>query len=177
MSIYILDGVQPELPGDGKYWIAPNASVIGKVRLGPDVSVWFGTVLRGDNEWISIGAGSNIQDGSVLHADEGIALNVGADVTIGHGVIAHGVTIGAGSLIGMGATLLNNVKIGVHCLVGAHALLPEGKEYPDRSLIVGVPGRVVRTLSEKEAALLPLAAKHYVANAQRFRRGLRKVEI
>ena len=175
MSIYALDGMRPELPAGDDCWIAPNATLIGKVRLGAKVGIWFGCVLRGDNDWISVGEGSNVQDGSVLHTDEGLPLAIDANVTIGHGVILHGCTIGAGSLIGMGATLLNRVKVGASCLVGAHALLPEGKEYPGRSLILGVPARVARSLSDKEVTMLPLAAEHYRAKIERYRRGLNEI--
>jgi carbonic anhydrase/acetyltransferase-like protein (isoleucine patch superfamily) len=176
MANYALGGVAPELPADGDYWIAPDAAVIGKVRLAKGASVWFGAVIRGDNDWISIGAGSNIQDGSVLHTDDGIPLTIGAQVTVGHRVVLHGVTIGDGALIGMGATLLNRASVGARSIVGAHALLPEGKSYPERALILGVPARVARPLSEEEAAMLPLAAEHYVANGRRFRGQLTRLD-
>jgi carbonic anhydrase/acetyltransferase-like protein (isoleucine patch superfamily) len=175
MPIYELNGAKPELPSDGDYWIAPTATLIGKVRLARGASIWFGAILRGDNDWISIGENSNIQDGSILHTDDGIPLSIGANVTVGHAVVLHGATVGDNALIGMSATLLNRARVGASSIVGAHALLPEGKEYPERSLIVGVPARVMRTLSEEEAALLPLSAQHYVANAQRYRRELKEV--
>jgi len=175
LPLYALGGSRPELPPDGEYWIAPTATLIGKVRLARGASVWFGATVRGDNEWITIGENSNIQDGSVLHTDEGIPLTIGTNVTVGHAVVLHGATIGDNSLIGMSATILNRARVGKSCVVGAHALLPEGKDYPDRSLIVGVPGRVARTLTDDEAALLPLSAQHYVANAERFRKELRQL--
>lgn len=176
MAIYALGDARPDLPEDGDYWIAPDAAVIGKVRLAKGTSVWFGAVLRGDNEWITLGEGSNVQDGSVLHTDAGAPLTIGAHVTVGHAVVLHSTIIGDGALIGMGATLLSRTRVGAQSIVGAHALLPEGKEYPDRSLILGVPARVVRTLSEEEAALLPLAAQHYTVNAARFGKDLKRLD-
>lgn len=149
-------------------WIAPTASVIGKVRLQADASVWFGAVLRGDNELIDIGEGSNVQDGSVLHTDPGSPLTLGKGVTIGHKVILHGCEIGDYSLVGMNAVILNNVKIGRHCLIGAGALIPEGREIPDGSLVMGVPGKVVRQLSPEQCAELEASAARYVDNARRF---------
>ncbi len=175
MPIYGLDSMAPELPADGSFWLAPNATLIGKVRLARNTSIWFGAVLRGDNDWITIGEGSNVQDGSVFHTDAGIPANVGRNVTIGHAVVFHGATIGDNCIIGMGATLLNGARVGANSIVGAHALLPEGKDYPERSLIVGVPGRVMRTLTDAEVAMLPRSAENYVANAQRYKRGLKVV--
>jgi carbonic anhydrase/acetyltransferase-like protein (isoleucine patch superfamily) len=175
MPIYELNGAKPELPADGEYWIAPTATLIGKVRLARGASIWFGAILRGDNDWISIGENSNIQDGSILHTDDGVPLTIGANVTIGHAVVLHGAAVGDNALIGMSATLLNRARVGTSSIVGAHALLPEGKQYPEKSLIVGVPARVVRSLTAEEAALLPLSAKHYVANAERYRRELKDV--
>ena len=175
MPLFALGDSRPELPPDGDYWIAPNATLIGKVRLARGASIWFGAVLRGDNDWISIGENSNVQDGSVLHTDDGIPLIIGANVTIGHAVVIHGATVGDNALIGMSATILNRARVGASSIVGAHALLPEGKDYPEKSLIVGVPARVVRSLSDDEAAMLPLSAKHYVANAERYRRELRLI--
>ena len=151
MPLYALDGISPVLPGDHRFWIAPDAQIIGKVRLETDVSIWFGAVLRGDNEEIFVGARSNVQDGSLLHTDMGYPLTIGPDCTIGHHAILHGCTIGENSLIGMGATLLNGAKIGRNCLVGANALLTEGKEFPDDSLIIGSPARLVRTLDAASA--------------------------
>jgi carbonic anhydrase/acetyltransferase-like protein (isoleucine patch superfamily) len=172
MPIYALDGIAPILPPTGQVWIAPDANVIGKVVLEPDVGIWFAAQLRGDNEWIRIGQRSNIQEGCVLHTDLGFPLTVGADCTIGHRAILHGCLIGPGSLIGMGATILNGAKIGAHCLVGANALVTEGKEFPDYSLIVGSPAKVQRTLTHEVAQDLIKAAGHYVANWRRFAAGL-----
>jgi carbonic anhydrase/acetyltransferase-like protein (isoleucine patch superfamily) len=175
MPIYALDGVAPELPADQRFFVAPDAHVIGRVRLMADVGIWFGAVLRGDNEWIEIGERTNIQEMCVLHTDMGSPLTIGADCTIGHKAILHGCTIGANSLIGMGATVLNNARIGRNCLVGANALVTEGKEFPDNSLIVGSPARAVRTLDEAAVARLKLSAKHYVDNAYRFKGGLKVI--
>jgi carbonic anhydrase/acetyltransferase-like protein (isoleucine patch superfamily) len=175
MPIYALDGLRPVLPPAGRYWIAPNASVIGHVRLGEDCSVWFGATLRGDNEPIALGARSNIQEGSTLHTDLGFPLDIGADCTIGHNAILHGCTIGTGSLIGMGAIILNGARIGAGCLVGAGALVTEGKVFPDHSLIVGSPAKPIRGLEETAVAGLKAAAAHYVENWRRFAKGM--VEI
>lgn len=172
MTVYALDGIAPELPEPGHYWIAPTASVIGRVRLERDASVWFGAVLRGDNELILIGEGSNIQDGCVLHTDMGSPLTVGAHCTIGHKAMLHGCTIGDHTLIGMGATVLNNARIGSRCLIGAHALIPEGRDIPDDSLVMGAPGKVVRQLPPEAAARLVQAAESYVRNWKRFASGL-----
>ena len=176
MAIYSLDGVSPEVPDDGAYWIADSADVIGKVVLYDNASVWFGAVLRGDNELIIVGKNSNIQDGCVCHTDMGFPLTIGADVTIGHRASLHGCTIGDGSLIGMGATVLNGAKIGANCIIGAHALIPEGKEIPDNCLVVGMPGRVVKTLDEKTAVMLKKLSQNYVANHRRFRDELKLVK-
>ncbi len=173
MTILALDGISPELPGEGRYWIAPTASVIGRVRLLPNASVWFGAVLRGDNEWIVIGENSNVQDGCVMHTDMGSPLTVGRDCTIGHHAMLHGCTIGDNSLVGIGAIVLNNAKIGRNCLIGAHALIPEGKTIPDNSLVMGAPGKVVRELDAEAAARLTKAAEGYVRNWQRFANGLK----
>lgn len=175
MPIYALDGQRPELPPQGDYWIAPGAALIGKVRLGVDVGVWFGAVLRGDNEWISIGAGSNIQEHTIVHTDPGFPVDVGENCTIGHRVILHGCTVGAGSLIGMGATILNGAKIGRNCLVGAGALVTEGKDFPDGSLIVGAPARVIRAMDEKALAGLARPAGNYVLRWKRYAAGLEKI--
>jgi carbonic anhydrase/acetyltransferase-like protein (isoleucine patch superfamily) len=172
MPLYALDGVFPILPEIGKFWIAPDAQIIGKVRLEADVSIWFGAVLRGDNEEIFVGAKSNVQDGSLLHTDMGYPLTIGPGCTIGHHAILHGCTIGENSLIGMGATLLNGAKIGRNCLVGANALLTEGKEFPDDSLIIGSPARAVRTLDAASAQRLRESAEHYAANGRRYAKGL-----
>jgi carbonic anhydrase/acetyltransferase-like protein (isoleucine patch superfamily) len=171
MSIYVLDDVAPVLE-DASVWIAPGAHVIGRVRLGARSSVWFGAVLRGDNEDMRVGAGTNIQDGAVLHSDPGFPLTLGEGVTIGHRAIVHGCTIGDNTLIGMGATVLNGARIGRNCIVGANALVKEGAEFPDGSLIVGMPAKRIRDLDEAGAADLQRLANHYVANASRFAKGL-----
>ena len=173
MAIYELDGLMPQVPASA--WVADNAQVIGAVSLGEHASVWFGTTLRGDTSTITIGPGSNIQDGSVLHADEGLPLTIGAHVTVGHQVMLHGCTIGDESLIGIGAIVLNGAKIGKNCLVGAGSLVTEGKEFPDGSMIIGSPARVVKGLSPEQIEGLRQSAKHYIANAQRYRQGLKKV--
>ncbi|WAC26041.1 gamma carbonic anhydrase family protein [Ancylobacter sp. SL191] len=176
MPVYALDGVAPELPAPGRFWIAPTAEVIGHVALGDEASVWFGTVIRGDNERISIGERVNIQELCVLHTDPGFPMTIGADCTIGHKAMLHGCTIGENSLIGMGATLLNGARIGRNCLVGAGALVTEGKEFPDNSLIVGAPAKVIRTLDESVTARIHGTAAHYVRNWRRFAEGLARVD-
>jgi carbonic anhydrase/acetyltransferase-like protein (isoleucine patch superfamily) len=175
MSLYSLDGVAPELPREGRFFVAPDANLIGRVRLREDANVWFGATLRGDNEWIDVGERSNVQDHSVLHTDMGCPLTIGADVTIGHSVILHGCVIGDGSMIGMGATIMNNARIGRFCIVGANALIPEGKEFPDYSLILGAPAKVSRALEPSVAEGLLKAARHYVENGRRYAAGLRKI--
>ncbi len=176
MPVYALDSHVPELPEAGHYWIAPDAQVIGRVRLAPDVGIWFGAVLRGDNEQIDIGTRSNIQEGAMLHTDVGFPLTVGVDVTVGHHAILHGCTVGDGSLIGMGATLLNGARIGEGCLVGANALVTEGKTFPDFSLIVGSPAKAIRTLDPAAIEKLRASAASYVANWRRYSAGLRRVD-
>ena len=156
----------------GDYFIADNATVVGSVILENDASVWFNTVIRADNDPIHIGARSNIQDGSVLHTDENVPLILGADVTIGHMVMLHGCTIGDGCLIGIGAVVLNHAKIGKNCLIGAKSLITEGKEIPERSLVVGSPGKVIRQLSDEEVKVLLWNADHYVQNFKRYKRDL-----
>ena len=175
MTIYALDGVAPELPEEGAYWIAASADIIGRVRLERNASIWFNAVLRGDNELIWLGEGSNIQDGCVLHTDMGSPLTIGKNCTIGHKAMLHGCTIGDNSLIGIGATVLNDAVIGKNCLIGAHSLVPEGKVIPDNSLVMGAPGRVVRELDEAAIARLTKAASNYVRNWQRFAKGMRPV--
>ena len=174
MPIYAIDEFEPQLP-QGRYFIAPDATIIGKVRLDEDASVWFGCVLRGDRDWINIGARSNVQDLTVMHTDPGSPLTVEADCTIGHGCVLHGCFIGEGSLIGMGATILNNAKIGNNCLVGANALITEGKEFPDGALIVGSPAKVVRMLDEQAFARIALSAESYARNWKRFAAGLKEI--
>ncbi len=173
MAIYELDGAAPQLAASA--WVADNAQVMGDVVLGEDCSVWFGVTVRGDTDTIHIGRGSNIQDGSVLHADMGLPLTIGEHVTVGHQVMLHGCTVGDESLIGIGAIVLNGAKIGKNCLVGAGALVTEGKEFPDGSMIIGSPAKAVRQLTPEQIEGLRQSAKHYVANAQRFRHGLKKV--
>ena len=176
MTIYALDGVAPEFPENGDCWVAPDANLIGRVILEAGASVWFGATLRGDNEPIRVGEGSNIQENCVLHTDMGYPLTIGASCTIGHKAMLHGCTIGAGSLIGMGATILNGATIGKGCLIGAGALVTEGKEIPDGSLVMGAPGKVVRSLDGEAGAKLLDSARRYRANAARFRAGLKPVE-
>lgn len=175
MALYELDGVGPEFPESGNWWVAENATLIGRIILRENASVWFGAVLRGDNEPIEIGENSNVQDGSVLHTDMGAPLTIGKNVTVGHQAMLHGCTVGDGSLIGIGATLLNHVKVGKNCIIGAHTLLPEGKEIPDNSLVVGSPGKVVREIGEAQAQMLEASALHYVENWKRYRAGLKPV--
>jgi len=176
MPAYSLDDVSPTLPEAGRFWIAPDAHVIGKVRLGADVGIWFGAVLRGDNELIDVGEGSNVQEGALLHTDMGAPLTIGRGCTIGHRAILHGCSIGENSLIGMGATVLNHARIGANCLVGANALVTEGKEFPDNSLIVGAPARAVRVLDEAAIERLRWSARHYVENWKRFAKGMRRID-
>lgn len=173
MAIYELDGVAPRVAATA--WVADSAQVIGNVVLGEDASVWFGAVVRGDTDTITIGAGSNIQDTSVLHADEGRPLLIGERVTVGHQVVLHGCTIGDETLIGIGAMVLNGAKIGKNCLVGAGALVTEGKEFPDGSMIIGAPAKVVRQLTPLQMEGLRQSAQHYIDNARRFERGLEKI--
>jgi carbonic anhydrase/acetyltransferase-like protein (isoleucine patch superfamily) len=172
MTLYVLDGIGPVTPDDGDFWVAPDANVIGNVQLASGSSVWFGVTIRGDNELIVIGAGSNIQENCVLHTDPGRPLTIGANVTVGHKAMLHGCTIGAGSLIGMGATVLNGAQIGAGCLIGAGALITENKVIPDGSLVMGAPGKVVRQLDAAAQAGLLRSATHYQANMRRFRTGL-----
>jgi carbonic anhydrase/acetyltransferase-like protein (isoleucine patch superfamily) len=173
MAVYQLDDFVPDVADTA--WIADSAEVIGRVTLGHDVSVWFNAVLRGDSEHLTVGAGSNVQDGSVLHADNGYPLVIGERVTVGHQVMLHGCNIGDESLIGIGAVVLNGARIGRNCIVGASALVTEGKEFPDGSLIVGSPAKVVRELSEAQIAGLKASAAHYVNNGRRYAGGLKKI--
>ena len=154
---------------EGEYWVADNAVVVGNVLLKQDASVWFNAVLRGDNDLITVGEGSNVQDGSILHTDPGYPLVIGPHVTIGHKVMLHGCEIGEGSLIGINSVILNGVKIGKNCIIGANALLTEGKEIPDNSMVLGSPGKVVKTLTPEQGMAIRIGAAHYVANAKRFR--------
>jgi carbonic anhydrase/acetyltransferase-like protein (isoleucine patch superfamily) len=173
MSLYELDGIGVTTPGEGRCWIAPTAVVIGKVILEEDASVWFDTVIRGDNEPIRIGARSNVQEGCVLHTDPGFPLTVGPDCTVGHMVMLHGCTIGRGSLIGIGSIILNGAKIGEECLVGANTLIAEGKEIPPRSMVLGSPGKIIRQLTDEDVKRFGGAAQRYVASWRRFAGGLK----
>ncbi len=172
MTVYALGALAPQVPSEDEYWIAPTAAVMGDVVLKKNVSIWWGAVARGDTDTLTIGENSNVQDGSVLHADVGMPLLIGANVTVGHMVMLHGCTIGDNSLIGIGAIVLNGAKIGKNCLIGAGALIAEGKEIPDNSLVMGAPGKVVREISEQQAMGLKMSALHYVENWKRFRREL-----
>lgn len=172
MTIYSLADKKPQLPPEGEYWIADSADVVGNVILGAGASVWFGAVLRADNEVMTVGENSNIQDLSVLHSDPGSPLTIGRDVTVGHKVMLHGCTIGDNSLIGIGAVILNRAVIGKNCLIGANTLIPEGKVIPDGSLVMGQPGKVVRELTEAQIAGLTMSAQHYVQNWKRYSQSL-----
>ena len=175
MPIYALGKIEPSLPEAGRFWVAPDAHVIGDVRLGLDVGIWFGAVLRGDNEPLVIGDGSNIQEGAMLHADPGFPLTVGRDVTVGHHAILHGCTVGDNTLVGMGSTILNGARIGANCLIGANALVTEGKAFPDNSLIMGVPAKAMKVLDKSNDEQLRLSALQYVANWKRFAAELKVV--
>lgn len=172
MPLYALDGIAPELPQDGSYYIAPDAVLIGRIRILKNASVWFGAVLRGDTDWITIGENTNVQDNAVIHADAGEPVVLGTGVTVGHRAIVHSACVGDYSLIGMGATLLNRSRVGTHCVIGAGALVAEDKVIDDGCLAVGSPARVIRTLDEAQKSRLKDAAAFYVANAQRYRRSL-----
>jgi carbonic anhydrase/acetyltransferase-like protein (isoleucine patch superfamily) len=176
MPLYALDGVTPKIADKDRLWVAPDAHVMGDVTLGLDVGIWFGSVLRGDNDPLVVGNRTNIQEGTMMHTDLGYPLTLGEDCTIGHHAILHGCTIGNRSLVGMGATVLNGAVIGENCLIGANALVTEGKQIPDGSLVIGAPAKVVRPLSDEEMAGLKVSAENYVANARRFLAGLKRVE-
>jgi len=175
MPIYELDGRAPEFPGEGQYWVADSATLIGRVRLKQQASVWFGAVLRGDNEWIELGERWQIQDNATLHTDPGFPLTIGRNCVIGHNVILHGCIVGNESLIGMGAIVLNGAKIGNNSLVGAGSVVPEGKTFPDNSLIVGSPARVVRTVDDKLTEMIRAGADIYVNRWKRYAKGLRQI--
>lgn len=175
MALYSIDGIAPELPENDEYWIADSAEVMGRVRLERNASVWFGVIIRGDNDLITIGEDSNVQDNAVIHTDPGVQVKVGKGVTIGHQAMLHGCTVGDHSLIGIGATILNGAIIGKNCLVGAHAFIPEGREIPDNSMVLGAPGKVVKELSPEMVAMLKGSAASYVANHKRFKTGLKKI--
>jgi carbonic anhydrase/acetyltransferase-like protein (isoleucine patch superfamily) len=175
MAIYELDGQGPEFPADGNYFVADTATLIGKIRLLSGASVWFGAVLRGDNEWIEIGEGSNVQDNSTCHTDKGFPLTIGKDCTVGHNVILHGCTLEDGSLVGMGSIIMNGAKIGRSSIVGAGSIITEGKQFPEYSLIIGAPARVIRTMDAAQVAKMGSAAKFYAGNGPRFKKGLKKI--
>lgn len=175
MPVYELDGQAPELPADGDYFIADTAVLIGRVRLRKGASVWFGSVLRGDNEWIEVGEGANIQEGCTLHTDMGFPMTIGKNATIGHNVILHGCTIADNALIGMGAIVLNGAKIATNSIVGAGAMVTEGKEFPENSLIVGAPARAVRSLEEKHVNMIASGAAFYVRKSAMFRDKLKRI--
>lgn len=175
MAIYRLGVSSPELPAADSYWVAPSAIVLGKVKLQHDASVWFGAVLRGDLESILVGEGSNVQDNAILHTDVGFPLTIGRNCTIGHRAMLHGCTIGDNSLVGIGATVLDGAQIGASCIVGAHALITQGKIIPDRSLVIGSPGKIVRELSAEDIEGIAHAAAHYIENWKRFSAELSKL--
>jgi carbonic anhydrase/acetyltransferase-like protein (isoleucine patch superfamily) len=176
MPLYELDGVRPDLPSDDACWVAPDAVLIGRVRLESEASVWFGAVLRGDNELLLIGERTNVQDCCVLHTDVGCPLTLGQGCTVGHQAMLHGCIVGANSLIGIGATVLNGARIGENCLIGARSFVPEGKEIPPGSLVMGSPGRIVRELKPDEIQRIARSAETYAANWRRFAGGLKASE-
>ena len=176
MAMYKLGATTPTTPASGNYWVAESAQVMGNVILEENASVWFGAVARGDNDPITIGENSNVQDGSVLHTDHGAPLTIGKNVTIGHMVMLHGCSIDDGTLIGIGSTILNNAKIGKNCIIGAHSLIPEGKIIPDNSLVMGAPGKVVRELDVSAAKMIQASADVYVANWKRFSTELERID-
>jgi carbonic anhydrase/acetyltransferase-like protein (isoleucine patch superfamily) len=175
MAIYELDGQAPELPNNGNYFIADTATVIGKVRLLEGASVWFGAVLRGDNEWIEIGENSNVQDNSTCHTDRGFPLTIGKACTVGHNVILHGCTLEDGALVGMGSIVMNGARIGRGSIVGAGSVVTEGKEFAEHSLIIGAPARVIRALDPAQVTAMGSAARFYASNGPRFKNGLKKI--
>ena len=175
MAIYELDGQAPDLPADGNYFIADTATVIGRVRLLNAASVWFGAVLRGDNEWIEIGENSNVQDNATCHTDMGFPLVIGKNCTVGHNVILHGCTLEDDSLVGMGSIVMNGARIGRGSVVGAGSVITEGKQFPEYSLIIGAPARVIRTLDPELSAKLGSSAGFYVANGIRYKKGMKKL--
>ncbi len=176
MAMYELNGVRPTLPESGNSWIAGSAEVMGNVILRENASVWYGCVLRGDNDPITIGENTNIQDLTVIHTDIGAPVTLGANVTVGHRVILHGCEIGDDTLIGMGSTILNRAKIGKNCIIGANTLISEGKEIPDNSLVMGAPGKVVKELSPQQVQMIRMSAMHYVENWQRHRAQIKRID-
>jgi carbonic anhydrase/acetyltransferase-like protein (isoleucine patch superfamily) len=175
MPIYELAGERPEFPADGQYWIADTATVIGRVRLKSESSVWWGAVLRGDNEWIELGERSQIQDNSTLHTDPGFPLTIGRGCVIGHSVVLHGCTVGDGSLVGMGALIMNGAKIGSNCIIGAGAVVTEGKTYPNNTLVVGAPAKVIRALDDKAVAMIAEGADIYVRRWKQYAGALKRI--
>jgi carbonic anhydrase/acetyltransferase-like protein (isoleucine patch superfamily) len=176
MPLYQYEGARPVLPASGRFFVAPDAVLIGRVAIAEDVSIWFNAVLRGDNEPITVGPRANVQDGCVLHTDPGFPLVVGAGCTVGHAVILHGCTIGENCLIGMGATVQNGARIGKNSLVGANALVTEGKEFPERSLIVGMPARLIRTIDDQTVKMITLSCEIYVNRCQQYAKSLTRVD-
>ena len=176
MAIFEMDGKRPDLPESGNYWVAETAQVMGNVILKENASIWYGTVLRGDNDPITIGENSNIQDNCVLHTDVGMPLTIGRDVTVGHMVMLHGCTVGEETLIGIGSIILNGAKIGRNCIIGANSLIPEGKEIPDNSLVMGAPGKVVKEVSDHQIQVIKMSAVHYVENWKRHKSGLKRID-
>lgn len=176
MALYSIGDISPTLPESGNYWVADCARVMGAVILHENASIWYGCVARGDADTITIGANSNIQDGSVLHTDYDVPLNIGSHVTVGHMAMLHGCTVGDGSLIGIGATVLNNAQIGKNCIIGAHALIPEGKIIPDNSLVMGAPGKVIKQISDAQAEHLHLSAVHYVENWKKHKAMCKRID-
>ncbi len=175
MAIYELDGISPEFPDDNLYWVAETAVVVGKVRMESESSIWWGSVLRGDNEWIELGARSQIQDNSTVHTDPGFPVRIGADCVIGHKVILHGCQIGERCLVGMGAIVMNGAKIGNDCLIGAGALVTEGKEFPDGSVIMGAPAKAIRETDDKIRAMIARGSDVYVRRWKQYAKGCRKI--
>jgi carbonic anhydrase/acetyltransferase-like protein (isoleucine patch superfamily) len=173
MALYELDGIGVEVPANGRYWVAENATVLGCVRIEEDASIWFNAVVRGDTEPIVLGARANVQDGCVLHTDIGFPLLIGAEATIGHGAMLHGCRIGRGSLIGIGAVVLNGAQVGEECLIGSHALIPEGKVIAPRSVVMGSPGKVTRQVTDRDLARMRESFEAYVSRAQQYARGFR----
>jgi carbonic anhydrase/acetyltransferase-like protein (isoleucine patch superfamily) len=169
VTVYSLEGIVPQFPASGNYWVAPNATLIGRITLLENASIWFGAVLRGDNAMITVGENSNVQDNSVIHADPGQPVTIGAGVTVGHNVILHSTTVGDNSLIGMGSILLNRSRIGKNCVIGAGTLISEGKEIPDNSLVLGSPGRVMKPVDALQLQMIPISSQVYVQNYKRFR--------